>query len=197
MAASYSDLKTEIADFYERNDLTSVVDTFIDLCESEMQRRLKLLPFETTGAVTITAGTGSLPTGFAGVRSAYWSGSPNRMLRYVPVHELDRLNASDPSYVSWYTITGSSIRVSDDQSGDLILTYLANFTPLSGSNTTNSILTNHPSAYLYGSLVHAAVYCKDFEGAIAYRKMFDLELDQINRDNAEKKYQGPLVVRVA
>lgn len=197
MAQSYSDLKTEIADFLERNDLTSVIPTFIQLCEAEMQRKLKILAFETTSTVTITSGSGTLPTGFSGARSAYWSSNPNRMLRYVPPHELDRLNASDPSYVSWYTITGSTIKTADDASGDLVMTYMASFTPLSGSATTNALLTNHPAVYLYGSLVHASVYCKDFEGAIAYRKLFDNELEQINRDNADKKYQGPLVVRVA
>jgi hypothetical protein len=51
--------------------------------------------------------------------------------------------------------------------------------------------------YLYGSLVHAAVYCKDFEGALGYRKLFDNELQQINKDNAEKRYQGPMAVRLA
>ncbi len=197
MAANYTDLKTEIADFYERNDLTSVVDTFIDLCESEMQRKLKLLSFETTGTVTMTSGSGAIPTGFAGARSVYWSANPNRMLRYVPPHELDRLNASDPAYVNYYTVTGSTIKTADDQSGDLVMTYMANFTALSGSNATNAIITNHPAAYLYGSLVHAAIYCKDFEGARAYRKLFENELEQINRDNAEKRYQGPLVQRVA
>lgn len=197
MAASYSELKTEIADFIERNDLTSVIDTFIDLCESEMQRKLKILDFETTATVTMTDGSGTLPTGFAGSRSVYWSSNPNRMLRYVPPHELDRLNASDPSYVNYYTITGSTIKTADDQSGDLVMTYMAHFTPLSGSATTNALLTNHPAVYLYGSLVHAAVYCKDFEGAIAYRKLFDNEVEQINRDSADRKYHGPLVVRAA
>jgi len=197
VAASYSELKTEIADFIERNDLTSVIDTFIDLCESEMQRKLKILDFETTATVTMTDGSGTLPTGFAGSRSVYWSSNPNRMLRYVPPHELDRLNASDPSYVNYYTITGSTIKTADDQSGDLVMTYMAHFTPLSGSATTNALLTNHPAVYLYGSLVHAAVYCKDFEGAIAYRKLFDNEVEQINRDSADRKYQGPLVQRVA
>ena len=197
MATSYSSLKTEIADFYQRNDLTSVVDTFIDLCESEMQRKLKLLSFEATGTVSVTAGVGALPIGFSGARSAYWSSNPNRLLRYVPVHELDRLNAQTLAEVSWYTITGSSIKTANDATGSLVMTYTANFTPLSAVDTTNAILTNHPSAYLYGSLVHAAVYCKDFEGAIAYRKLFDNELSQIKTDNAEKRYQGPLVQRVA
>jgi hypothetical protein len=197
MATTYSTLKTEITDYIARNDLTSVVDTFIDLCESEMQRELKLLTFETTGTVTVTAGVGALPTGFSSMRAISWEASPDRMLRYVPPQELERANASDPVEVNYYTITGSSIKTADDGDGTLNLTYMAAFTPLSDSNTTNAILTSHPSAYLYGSLVHAAVYVKDFEGAVGYRTIFSEELKQIKRDNNDKKFAGQLVVRVA
>lgn len=197
MATTYAELKTEVADWFERNDLTSVVDTFIDLAEAEMQRELKLQSFETVGNVTITNGSGSLPTGFNKARSVYWSGDPNRILRYVTPDELSRIAASSPSFVSWYSIVGSSVKVADDQSGTLVMTYTANFTPLDSTNTTNSILTNHPSVYLYGALTHAAIYCKDFDGAGAYRKVFEAEMMQVKADNTDKKYVGQLAVRVA
>jgi len=197
MATTYTELKAEIADFLERNDLTSVIDTFIDLCESEMQRELKLQAFETTANVTVTSGSGPLPTGFSSARSVYWSSNPNRILRFVPPDMLNGMNASDPSTVNFYSIVGSDVKVADDQSGTLVMTYTANFTPLSGSNATNSILTNHPAAYLYGSLAQAAIYCKDFEGAGAYRKVFESELLQVRNDNIDKKFVGQLAVRVA
>lgn len=197
MATTYATLKTEIADFIERNDLSAVVDTFIDLCEAEMQRELKILSFEATGTVTVTAGEGTLPTGFSAVRSVSWDGDQERQLRYVTPAELRRINASDPAFVSYYTITGDKFKLADDSSGTLTLTYMANFTPLSDSNTTNAILTSNPAAYLYGSLVHAAVYCKDYEGAAGYRAIFKEELAQIKRDNNEKKFAGQLMVRPA
>jgi hypothetical protein len=197
MATNYTGLKTEIQGFIERSDLSTVVDTFIDLCESEMQRSVKILEFETTGTVTITDGAGSLPTGFVGARSVSWETSPERLLRYVPPDELLKLNAGDPSTVNYYTVTGSEIKVADDQSGTLNVTYMARFTPLSDSAPTNAILTNHPAAYLYGSLVHAAVYCKDFEGAIAYQALFQKQIDEINADNKDRKYPGQLVQRPA
>jgi hypothetical protein len=195
MPTTYAELKIEVADFYERNDLSSVLDVFIDLCEAEMQRELKLQSFEATANVTMTAGSGALPTGFNKARSVYWSGQPNRILRYVTPDELNRMNASDPSTVGFYSIVGTNLKVADDQSGTLVIVYTANFTPLSGSATTNAILTNHPAVYLYGSLTHAAIYCKDFEGASAYRRVFEVELSQIKADNTEKKYVGQMAVR--
>ncbi len=197
MATTYTELKAEIADFLERNDLTAVVDTFIDLAEAEMQRELKLQAFETTANVTITAGTGDLPTGFNKARSVYWDGDTTNLLRYVTPDELERINSGNPSNVSYYSVVGTSVKVADDQSGTLVMTYTANFTPLSGSNATNSILTNHPACYLYGALAQAAIYLKDFDGAGAYRKVFESELQQVKNDNTDKKYVGQLAVRAA
>ncbi len=195
--ANYSDLKTAIASFYHRNDLTSVIDDFIDLCESEMQRKIKLLEFEVTGTVTVTAGVGTLPTGFIGARTLSWQGNPERVLQYVTPDRLTRVNAASPSLVSYYTITGSDIKFANDTDGTLNITYMARFTPLSGSNTTNAIITNHPSAYLYGSLVHTSIYCKDPDGAVGYQRLFDDQISQINSDNQDRKYAGAsLMVRV-
>lgn len=194
--STYTELKTAIANFVHRNDLTSVLDDFIDLCEAEMQRKIKLLEFETTGTVAVTAGVGTLPTGFIGARALSWDGAPDRILQYVTPDRLNRINAADPSYVNYYTITGSEIKFANDTDGTLNITYMARFTPLSGSATTNAILTNHPSAYLYGSLVHTAIYCKDPEGAIGYQTLFDDQIAQINRDNQDRKYAGAsLMVR--
>lgn len=188
--STYTELKTAIADFIHKNNLTSVLDDFIDLCEAEMQRKIKLLEFETTGTVAVTAGSGTLPTGFIGARALSWDGAPDRILQYVTPDRLNRVNASDPSYVNYYTITGSTIKFANDTDGTLNITYLAKFTPLSGSATTNAILTNHPSAYLYGSLIHASIYCKDAESAAGFKTLFEDEIRQINADNQDRKYAG-------
>lgn len=194
---SYTNLKTAIADYIERNDLTSVLDDFIDAAEAEMQRVLKLQAFEATANVTMTSGSGSLPTGFNKARSVYWSTNPNRILRYVTPDELERIKASNPSQVAYYSVVGETVKVADDQSGTLVMTYTANFSPLSDSVASNAILAGHPMCYLYGCLTHAAIYCKDFEGAASYRKVFEAEMQQVLADNAEKKYVGQLAVRVA
>ena len=197
MATSYSTLKTEIADFAQRNDLTSVIDTFIDLCEAEMQRELKLLEFETTGTVTVTSGAGTLPTGFTSARALSWDADNDRVLRYVTPDRLNRVNAGNVSLVHYYTITGDQIKFANEDSGTLNMTYMAKFTPLSDSNSSNSILANHPAAYLYGSLKHLAVYLKDPQGADGYNALFQDEITKIKRDNKDRKYAGASLAVVA
>jgi hypothetical protein len=198
MATDYASLKTEIADFLNRTDLTSVIDTFIDLCEAEMQRELKLLTFEVDSTLTVTAGVATLPTGFIGARSVTWLSSPPRPLIYVTPDAFERWEANTPSLVSYYTISGTTMRFSDGGTGTARVTGYARFIPLSGAATTNAIITNHPAAYLYGSLEHAAVYVKDFDGAVGYKAKFNDEMASVLRDNKDTKYAGAtLAVRVA
>jgi hypothetical protein len=190
MATTYSALKTEIADFVNRSDLTSIVDTFIDQAEAEMQVRCKEIEFETRSTVTVTAGVATLPTGWLSARSMIWNGDTARRLSYVPPDKLEMVNASSPAFVNYYTIVGAQLRFADDGDGSVIATYNAKFTPLSDSNTSNSILAEFPSAYLYGSLKHAAVYLKDFEAARNYEALFDQQMALVIANNAERKYAG-------
>ena len=175
-----------------------MIDTFIDLAEAEMQRKLKLLSFEADATLTVTSGVASLPTGYVAARSLVWLSNPARPLKYLTPHMYEQALAADPDSVSFYTISGSSVKFSDNQTGTARFTYMAQFTPLSGSNTTNFIITNHPGAYLYGSLEHAAAYCKDADAAAAYHAKFAQELEAIKADNQDRKYGGStLQVRAA
>ena len=63
---NFTNLQTEVIANSNRSDLTATVPTFIQMAEADMQRRLKLVDFESTATVTITAGSGPLSTGFAG-----------------------------------------------------------------------------------------------------------------------------------
>jgi hypothetical protein len=190
MAASYTDLKTEIAAFINRTDLTSMLDTFIDQAEAEMQIRAKELEFETRATVTVTAGVATLPTGFLSARSVIWNGDEARRLSYVPPDKLEMVNASNPSFANYYTIVGGEMRFADDGDGSVIATYNAKFTPLGDTNTSNAILAEFPSAYLYGSLVHAATYLKDQNAAMGYKALFEEQMGLLLRNNKDRRYAG-------
>lgn len=190
MATTYSGLKTEIAAFINRTDLTSMLDTFIDLCESEMQVECKLMEFETTATLTFTSGAATLPTGWLHARSVVWSSDTPRVLQYVTPARLAAINAARPAFVSYYTVVGTEMKVADDGDGSADVIYNAKFTPLSDSNTSNGILSEYPGAYLYGSLKHAAAYQKDRDAAMGYDALFKEAIGLIQKNNAQRKYAG-------
>ena len=68
---TYANLKTEIANYLNRSDLTSYLDTFIDLAESRLARDLRVREMEAVDtSITTVSGTQSytLPTGYLEMR---------------------------------------------------------------------------------------------------------------------------------
>src|SRR5690349_7592870 len=64
--ATYADLKTEIATWANRSDLTAELDNFILLAESRMYDELILKDMESEEALTLTTSQNyvALPTGY-------------------------------------------------------------------------------------------------------------------------------------
>ena len=63
---TYTNLKTEIANYLNRDDLTTNIDTFIDLAESRHAKDLRLREMAVDTTTDTVAGTKhiSLPAGF-------------------------------------------------------------------------------------------------------------------------------------
>ena len=83
---TYSTLKAEIASYLNRDDLTTHLDTFIDLAESRLNRDLRLREMETVDtSITTVSGTQAydLPTGYLEMRYASLQTSPYTFLIYM------------------------------------------------------------------------------------------------------------------
>jgi hypothetical protein len=172
----------------------ALIPDFIALCEADLQARCKLLEFETSSTVTITAGVGTLPTGFVAMRSVYWDGDPDRPLSYLTPEQFDALRGSDSGDGHYYTISGSTIRTTPMGAGSVVTTHSARLTALASG--VNAILTNFPDAYLYGSLYQAALWRVDDPAGQKWLALFNKAVDRINDNNEQRKYAGaPLQVR--
>lgn len=195
---SYSELQDAVASLRHRagdTTYTSEVETFIALCESEMQIRLKLVEFETDASITVTGGSGPLPTGFLGFRSIYWNGDTKSPLYYKSPAEFDALRNNSGGTPSFYTVSGSTLRVNEEATGTAIGVANVRFTALSDSDPSNSILTNFPDAYLYGTAKHSAIWEEDDNAVQKYGLLFNAACDRIKSNNQDRKYAGPLQVR--
>jgi hypothetical protein len=191
---TYSELQTVVASRLHRDDLTTEIQDSIKLAEAEMQVECKLVEFESTGSISVTAGVGTLPTDFVGMRSIYWDGDTTRELVYLPPAQFDILRNTN-GLSTYYTISGTTIRTIPSQTGTAVITYNARFTPLSVANPSNSLLTNHPDAYLYGTLKHIAIHTEDDTSLQKSGTMFNAAKERITKNNQERKYAGPLTVK--
>lgn len=187
--STYTELKAAVLDFSHRGDMSARVENFIALCESDMQVRCKLQEFEASGAVSITAGVGTLPTGFSSMRSVYWDGNLDKPLKYITPDLLDQKRNSSGTGV-YYTISAGQILVAPASDGTVVMRYSARFTALSGTNATNTLLTNYPDAYLHGTLMQLHAFANDDKAAQKAAVLYEAAIERIKTDNRDKKYAG-------
>ena len=82
---NYTNLKTSIANWLNRSDLTSeIADDFIKLTEADFNAKLRIRQMEQNDDVTINAELVTVPTGFISVRSFHiLSGGTKYHLEYM------------------------------------------------------------------------------------------------------------------
>jgi len=108
------------------------------------------LPMDTSVTVSMTTGAGSLPSDFASAISATY-GSQSGTLQYLQGERFDNyLEYTGSGEPVVFTVRGSQLLIAPTATGDVTLRYTARFTALSGTATSNSLLTLFPDAYLQG-----------------------------------------------
>ena len=201
--STYAELKTTIANWLNRSDLTSEIsDDFIVLTEADLNAKLRIRQMHAQTTITIDAETETVPTGFLQVRDFYiLSNGPKFPMTFISPAQMDAVKASSTTGVpSSYTILGSTFRFAPrpDSTYSGVLNYYKKFDPLTSSNTTNYILADHPAVYLYGSLFHAANFLGGFDPnqVQQWSQMYQTALERIELNDREDAYSGsPLQIR--
>jgi len=200
---NYTTLKTSIANWLNRSDLSSeIADDFIVLTEADFNSKLRVRKMIAQSTFTIDTETEALPTGFLQVRDLYiLSGSTKHPLRYMTPSQMDQVKGTSQTGIPQaYTILGDTFRFmpKPDSSYSGVLNFYKKFDALSDTNTTNFILTDHPSIYLYGSLFHAANFLGGYnpQQIQTWQQMYATALERLELNDKEDQFSGsPLQIR--
>ena len=184
---TYALLKTTIANYLNRTDLTSYLGDFITLTESRLNRELRVREMVNTDTTTTTvAGTQSysLPSGFLEASAVIYQSNPYRTLRFMANGDFYRqYNVTQTSGLpTFFTIVGEKILlgVAPDSAKTLQIDFYKTLTPLSESNTTNTILTNYPELYLYGALAESSPFLMQDERLNTWASLYKEALKNAN-----------------
>ena len=165
--SSYSTLKTAVADFLARSDLTSYLAYFIEAGEERIYRELKCRQMETAVSSAISSGVIALPSGFRGFKTLYIDGSPITPLRPMDLDSLYReftTRSSDGEPIA-YAINGGNVEFGPypDSAYTVKGTYWKKLDALSDSNTSNWLITDAPYMLLWAALVESEPFNKNDE----------------------------------
>tara|TARA_R100001480_G_scaffold126364_1_gene124331 strand:- start:170 stop:793 length:624 start_codon:yes stop_codon:yes gene_type:complete len=198
--STYSDLKTSIANFLARDDLTSQIPDFIELAEARMGRELDSRSQERRATASTVVGDGfiSLPTDLREIRSVKLNTAQVKILDYYTPKELYTDYPSEGTgQPRAYTVIGTELQLRPvpDSVETIEIIYGEGLSALSDTNTSNTVLSRHPDAYLYGSLTAAYTFLLDENRAVQYDQLFTRIMDEIVRDTHRARFGGGLEMR--
>ncbi|MDE2098898.1 MAG: hypothetical protein KGL39_16715 [Patescibacteria group bacterium] len=183
--ATYSDLKSSIADWMHRTDLTAVIPDFIKMAETRLSADVtaRSMDIKTNLVTVASTATVATPTDMVEMRRLQIVSSYNTVLKYLSPDELSAdYNSNGTGVPVAFTIVGGNIELAPipDAAYTLELTYKQRIPALSDSNTTNWLLSAWPDAYLYGSLISARAYIKDLSVIQTYQQMYQEAVSNVN-----------------
>jgi hypothetical protein len=197
--ANYTELKVSVADYLNRNNLTSRIPDFITLAEGRLNRDIRARVNYVRSETTTTGGQAfyNLPSDLIELRDVtYDTASNSYALAYMSPESASReygshSNGSPKSYSS----LGKNFKIcpTPDGSYTVGINYYQKLTPLSDSNLTNNILAEFPNLYLYGSCLEGAVYLDDNEQVKRFAELYRSDLADVKAAEEAARYSGTVL----
>jgi hypothetical protein len=197
---SYSELQTAVENWTARTDLTDLIPDWITLAESDFNRKIRVRQMMVTQTTTPSSGQFSLPTDYLAHVNVTYTGSFNRNLQYVHPSQFAERYPDSPSDVPRiFTVMGTTdsvgvVKIMPTDADEVDFTYYQKITALSTSNTSNWLLSAHPDVYLFGTLVEACAYTKDYDQAAIWKTRRDALIEDITK--LDQKTRGPSSISV-
>ena len=192
-AMTYNNLVTDIQQYLERTDTATVdrIPTFIGLAEQVIASQIKFLGNLTVQTTQMNANnpvidkparwhkTVSMNITVAGKRYPVLLRKYEYLREYWP----DPAQEDVPKYYADYDYTHWLIAPTPDAAYNFEVLYYERIQPLDSANQTNWFTIYAPQAMLYGSLVEASMFLKNYDNAKEYGEQLAMILESLTVEN--------------
>ena len=193
--STYSDLKTTIASYLARSDLTAMIPTFIQLAELRLRREIRTRQMLVVATASTTGGdsTVGLPTDFLEMRDIHVNTNPITTLSYAaPNAFYNSYRATESGKPTEYTVLATELQLSPvpDSTYQLQMLYYAQPYFMSDTNPSNVFLVNFPDALLYAALGEAEPYLMNDARLQTWASLYDRAISSITISDQSSEYSG-------
>lgn len=195
---NYTTLQSTIADYLNRADLNSQIQTFIQMAEADMNTRLRTREMITRAEATSSAEYVQLPSDWLEAINLHIVDG-KQPLRFVTLDEADRIIKEQIyTQVAAFSLMNGAIELVPPPGSDvdIEMIYYAKIPTLSAQQTTNWLLTKAPDVYLYGSLLHAQPFLMDDQRMPVFATLYNSRIEALNEESMKSTHSGsPLIAR--
>ena len=194
----YASLKAQIADYLNRDDLTSQIPMFIQFVEVDLNNQLRMRDQVVRAEATSSAEFVQLPSDWLEAISLKMVSGVSP-LRYVTLDQANLIKKEQLyTQVTYYSIMDDAIELVPAPGDDveIEMVYYKKIPSLSDSVTTNWLLERAPDAYLYGALTHAAPFLMDDQRIPVFAQFYGTRVVAMqNESDVASHSGGPLITR--
>lgn len=196
---TYTAIKSAVADWLAREDISDRIIDFITISEAQIYRDVKLVAMENAATIPLVFGQieYDLPDRMTEMRNIYVDTNPLTKLEYrTPEQLIIEYPRPGVGRLVAYTIVNGKIKLNATGGDDpvtpnnLVISHWAALTPLSDINPTNWLTTDAPDMLLYGALIASEMYLGSDERMPMWRTAFKEIMASINRREDRKRYSG-------
>lgn len=199
--ATYADLKTAVATWLARGDLTSSIPDFITIAHNKLMRVLRTRDMLTVDtAFSVGAETVAVPSMWQETKSIYLtSTSPRYQMHYVSPQRLIEANVNANTGIPrWYSVVGANFHFGPIPDATYTAThvYYAAVAQMSADSDHNWILDSHPDLYLYGALLESSPFIQDDPRISLWQTLYDRGISEVQRQSQMAESGPAMQVRV-
>ena len=197
--STYAELKTAIANWLHRSDLSSYLDDLVMAGEKWIMRNVRATEMETAFNVAISGGTVTVPSGFIGAKVLYVDGSPTQIIKPLSLAQLLtkyplRSSGGKPLFFA-YSAGTLEFGPYPDSNYTIKGTYYRRQGPLSSS--VYDLFTNNPDLFLFAALAESEPFIKNDKRVPLWTAKRDAIASDISAEAQGTAYSGGMAVTLA
>jgi hypothetical protein len=196
---TYGELKTAVATWLHRADLTSNLDDLITVGEKWIFRKARTRDMEAALSGTIASGVIAVPADYVALKHAYVS-STSPHIKLSPVAESyiyeaypTRSGSAMPKFIA---VSGANFIFGPYGEGYSVSgRYYKRLTAVSSS--ANALFTNNPDLYLFAALCEAEPFMKNDDRIAMWMAKRNEILEMVNSEDRESRSGDGMRIRAA
>ena len=189
---NYTNLVRDVKRFMEDDgtEFSDAIDTFIDITELKLSRELRIPAFRRRATSALTANDPfiSMPSDMVSLENLHLIESNSRTLLQLRSDEFmmeywpDRTATGSPRYYAYFDDDTMYVAPTPGSNISVEISYRRRLPALSSSNLTNWLTDNASDALLYGCLVEAAAFNRNYALQERYMAMYQKAVQDISQE---------------
>ena len=195
---TYSELKTSVANWLNRDDLTATIPDFISLAEARIARDLRHWKQEKRVTTDANERYENLPNDLIEIRQVQHT--DGGVISSISSVEMENrraaLNTSGKPKYMRLTADQMEFYPTPDTSYSISMLYYGRIPALSDAEPDNWLLRDAPDVFLYGALLQSAPYLVDDARVQVWAGLYQSGIEALNVENEKARVSGPLSMGV-